>query len=421
MKRQALNGILCGALLCAVAPAFAASRGIEEATPPGVTLIDAEREFRDARPNFVGTAFGNNEGLKLYTSDKDTVPDQSACDAACAKDHPPFLAPARVKTFGAWSLAKRADGTAQWAYNHQPLYTSAKEAADVAAGTKPGLAEGGGWHLALFTPGDGVATPPSIAVQDIAGASGFGLVNRQGLTLYTFKGDVQKDGQSCLDAACASHWIPLAAPQLAQPIGDFTVVTRRDGTDQWAFRGKPLYTFDGDLVAGHANGRAVDKAWNVALVVSYFMPAGIGIENRTHGQTLVANGKTLYTRNRFTFQPGGFDIYDGLPQPYSKGKALGTAGCNTECLVSWRPYEAPAKAVASGHWEIATRADGTRQWMYKGYALYTFAGDKQAGDVNGNNLFDLIQRDDNGRYSMAEAGRGSGRGASALFWHIAAP
>ncbi len=43
----------------------------------------------------------------------------------------------------------------------------------------------------------------------------------------------------------------------------------------------------------------------------------------------------------------------------------------------------------------------------------TYVGD-------GNNLFDLIH-DDKGPYSMADAGLGYGRGAAALFWHIATP
>ena len=51
----------------------------------------------------------------------------------------------------------------------------------------------------------------------------------------------------------------------------------------------------------------------------------------------------------------------------------------------WQPVRASALAVPVGEFSIITRKDdGTRQWTYKGEALYTYAGDYAPGDVNGH-------------------------------------
>ena len=49
-----------------------------------------------------------------------------------------------------------------------------------------------------------------------------------------------------------------------------------------------------------------------------------------------------------------------------------------------------------------TRPDGARQWVYKGFALYTYAGDKP-GDINGNEIYDLAQVRDTARPAAASA------------------
>ncbi|MGE4063155.1 MAG: hypothetical protein AB7E79_07280 [Rhodospirillaceae bacterium] len=61
------------------------------------------------------------------------------------------------------------------------------------------------------------------------------------LPLYTFEGDAP--GKSNCDAVCAAVWPIIRAPDNAQPTGDWTVVQRDDGRKQWAYKGKPVYTF----------------------------------------------------------------------------------------------------------------------------------------------------------------------------------
>ena len=49
-------------------------------------------------------------------------------------------------------------------------------------------------------------------------------------------------GKSNCDEACAAMWIPLSARSDAKPLGDWTLVARKDGSKQWAYKGRPVYT-----------------------------------------------------------------------------------------------------------------------------------------------------------------------------------
>lgn len=56
--------------------------------------------------------------------------------------------------------------------------------------------------------------------------------------------DKDQPNKSNCNAHCAEVWIPVyPSTREATNIGDFTLVTRADGEKQWAYKGKPLYTF----------------------------------------------------------------------------------------------------------------------------------------------------------------------------------
>ena len=80
-----------------------------------------------------------------------------------------------------------------------------------------------------------------------ATATGGVLVNAKGMTLYTFDKDTAGSGNAICDGQCAMTWPPLTAAGDAKPMGDSTIITREGGAEQWAFKGKPLYTFVGDV------------------------------------------------------------------------------------------------------------------------------------------------------------------------------
>ncbi len=89
------------------------------------------------------------------------------------------------------------------------------------------------------------------------------LVSASGMTLYVFDKDTAGSGKSACNGPCAGNWPPLTAPADAKPSGDYSVVTRDDGTKQWAYKGRPLYTWVKDQKAGDKTGDGVGGAWHV--------------------------------------------------------------------------------------------------------------------------------------------------------------
>ena len=88
------------------------------------------------------------------------------------------------------------------------------------------------------------------------------LVDAQGMTLYTYGKD--SEGQSNCTEHCADIWPPLIAEEGAQPSGEWSLVTRPDGTVQWAYDGKPLYTYAKDKQPGDTTGDTLMGVWHVA-------------------------------------------------------------------------------------------------------------------------------------------------------------
>ena len=82
------------------------------------------------------------------------------------------------------------------------------------------------------------------------------------MTLYTF--DKDAGDKSMCNGQCATNWPPLMADSTATPSGDWTVITRDDNKSQWAYKGKPLYTYIDDKKAGEKTGDEKGKVWHVA-------------------------------------------------------------------------------------------------------------------------------------------------------------
>ncbi|MET8413088.1 hypothetical protein ABZV34_34400 [Streptomyces sp. NPDC005195] len=61
------------------------------------------------------------------------------------------------------------------------------------------------------------------------------------MTLYTF--DKHHDSKSLYNGEATKEQSPPADPHHSQPTRKWTHITRADGTMQWVYDGKPLYTF----------------------------------------------------------------------------------------------------------------------------------------------------------------------------------
>ena len=108
----------------------------------------------------------------------------------------------------------------------------------------------------MTTMGAAWASPPGVSEKDGA------FIAPDGKPLYTFARD-SAPGKSSCNGGCATAWPPLSAAADAADAGDWTVITRDDGAKQWAYKGKPLYTFARDSAGGAATG--VSAAWPRAV------------------------------------------------------------------------------------------------------------------------------------------------------------
>jgi len=92
---------------------------------------------------------------------------------------------------------------------------------------------------------------------------GKALVDARGMTLYVF--DKDSAGKSACNGPCAANWPPLVAAAGAKPEGAFTVISRDDGAKQWAYKGKPLYSWVKDTKPGDTTGDgANNNTWHIA-------------------------------------------------------------------------------------------------------------------------------------------------------------
>ncbi|MEA2780079.1 MAG: hypothetical protein QOK29_1623 [Rhodospirillaceae bacterium] len=87
------------------------------------------------------------------------------------------------------------------------------------------------------------------------------LSTPSGMTLYTYDKDVL--GQSNCYGKCAEYWPPFLGDATSRPAGSLTLISRSDGTMQWADNGKPLYTFVQDENHGDVKGDNFHTVWHV--------------------------------------------------------------------------------------------------------------------------------------------------------------
>jgi predicted lipoprotein with Yx(FWY)xxD motif len=379
--------------------------------------------------------FADAKGMTLYTYDGDS-PGKSHCAGSCAKLWPAALVPHAARPVGDWHILKRADGTRQWEYRDRPLYTFAK---DVDPGSQYGVSpknlrqlvgylarqragtdhHPAGWNPALAFPLSGIPMPAGIEVREVGDANGLAFVDQDGRTLYSFDG--RGGAKALIRLAKQTQWKPLIAPDLAHPVGRWSIVARSDGIRQWAYRARPLFTFSGDLTSGDANGIGLSKDWSAALAVSFYMPPDVRLEQTLdRGKVLAsAQGLTLYRRDGVALDTGGGQsLRHGVPIRPGIGRNIGITGCNDACLTQWHPFLAPANAQPDGFWGVALRPDGSRQWVYQGYPLYTFLGDKRPGDMNGNDIFNMVLSDNPNQVSSVGTPM---HGTAGLYWTVAYP
>jgi predicted lipoprotein with Yx(FWY)xxD motif len=90
------------------------------------------------------------------------------------------------------------------------------------------------------------------------------FVGANGMTLYTFDRDAMGSGKSACNGPCAANWPPLMANASDSGSGDWSIVTRDEGSRQWAYKGEPVYYWVKDARAGDRTGDGVNNVWHLA-------------------------------------------------------------------------------------------------------------------------------------------------------------
>jgi predicted lipoprotein with Yx(FWY)xxD motif len=317
-------------------------------------------------------------GLEL--PDLDTRP-------SCAQAWPPVIAPDDAKPVGKWTLIRRHDKRLQWAYDGLVLYTSSldREPGDTIGGTKQDARRGGDSPAHRIPIGPPADVPGQFIVEQTN--NGRQLILANGVTIYSFDGDC--------DEICARKWTPVLAPEIGSlDRKDWSVVRRRSGERQWAYRKKPLYTFTGDSGPHIQDGLDVTGWHTVFTQPAPTWPSTFTTQDTPGGIVLAdARGHTIYVYNC------GDDSLDQLacdhpdtPQEYRYAVCGG--GDPIRCAETF-PYVVAGKDETSVNstWTIIEidpktgrraqpgQADALRVWAYRDRPVYTFVRDVRPGMV----------------------------------------
>ena len=92
------------------------------------------------------------------------------------------------------------------------------------------------------------------------------MTDFQGMTLYTYDKDTA-GVSNCADQ-CAVAWPVYTSGATAEKVlpTNITVITRNDGSKQFAWKGMPLYYFASDKKAGDINGDGVGGVWHIVAM-----------------------------------------------------------------------------------------------------------------------------------------------------------
>src|SRR5262245_62814883 len=110
--------------------------------------------------------------------------------------------------------------------------------------------------------GLGLLTASVIQAADAVKVEGGILTNASGMSLYTFDNDTE--GNSACTGSCATNWPPMMAGPSDKASGDYSIISRDDGSKQWAYKGKPLYLWSKDQKPGDKTGDGRNNIWHLA-------------------------------------------------------------------------------------------------------------------------------------------------------------
>ena len=236
----------------------------------------------------------------------------------------------------------------------------------------------------------------------------------KGQILYTSSDDTP--GKSACDAKCTETWQPALVDDGAVAEGHWSIIVRDDGTRQWAFRDRPLYTYtlenrtkeekeaatkaaeavvkaardDAEAAGNEADNddavKAAEEKLKAERALASARGAGQGQGHEVDGHQVVE-----ILPEQWVNVPNGVAIQEVRTAPgqiftNQNGMPLYTFSGTIESSSlrdSWSPFEASQLALPVGDFTVVARPDGIYQWAFQGQPLYTHLDDRYYGDSNG--------------------------------------
>lgn len=217
----------------------------------------------------------------ILTTGNDVPLYRPACEECPREALEPLVAGAMATASGDWSVDRGAGGIPQYSYQGRAVYQGREPLRGISGSHVPTLE---GWEVLLYQP---AAELPE-AVESRFSLIGDIFTNQQGMALYVFHCESGTEHLPCDDpgdaaaywsvicsapATCADLWRPFTAGPDARASGEWSIVEiphpvyhdplgltyEADNPNprvrQWAYRGRPVYTYTQDLepaqILGH--------------------------------------------------------------------------------------------------------------------------------------------------------------------------
>ncbi|MBL1292060.1 SCO0930 family lipoprotein [Streptomyces sp. NPDC057067] len=216
------------------------------------------------------------------------------------------------------------------------------------------------------------------------------LTDSEGFTLYRFDKDTAEPPASNCESDCAKTWpaVPAENAEAAAGVGASLIgeVTRADGTKQLTVGGWPMYRYAEDAEPGDANGQGVGGTWFAAAPDG--KKAAVNADGPSGAQ---ADAAGLSVRKdpelgNIVVDKRGMTVYR-----FKKDSAWPMkSACTGDCLKKW-PVVAPVPkndvdGVTTKGFVTFDRPDGIQQQSLDCWPVYTFSGDAEPGDTNGQGV-----------------------------------
>ncbi|MEU8518671.1 SCO0930 family lipoprotein [Streptomyces sp. NBC_01216] len=218
------------------------------------------------------------------------------------------------------------------------------------------------------------------------------VTDDEGYTLYRFDKDAASPPRATCEGDCAKTWPVVSAEGAEPPTGvdasKVGQVTRADGTKQLTLGGWPMYRYAKDTKPGDVKGQGVGGTWYAAAPDGKKAAPGAneGGSEDSGSDLAGLSARKDAKLGDIVVDSRGMTVYR-----FKKDSAWPMkSACVGACLEKW-PVVAPVdkndtEGISKKGFVTFNRPDGVKQQTMDCWPLYTFAGDEEPGDTNGQGV-----------------------------------